>query len=179
MPVWILDRTDAPPITISVLFALNTVLVVLFQMPVSRRAENVREAGRLQVLAGVAMAVSCGCFTISGVVHGWQAVGWLLLAIVVLTLGEVMNNAGGWLLSLSLAPPSRRGRYLAVFNLGLAAERVAGPILVTNVLLRWSDVGWAASAGVFVFAGMMSERVVMRAQTPAPAVRPAGEKLPS
>jgi len=173
MPVWVLDRTNAPPVTISVLFALNTVLVVLFQMPVSRRAASVRDAGRLQVLAGAALAASCGCFTMSGLVRGWQPVGWLLLAIVVLTFGEVMNNAGGWLLSLSLAPPSQRGRYLAVFNLGLAAERVAGPILVTDVLLRWSDVGWAASAGAFVFAGLMSERVVTRAQPVTPAARPS------
>jgi MFS family permease len=171
MPVWVLQHTDAPRATVSVLFTLNTVLVVVLQIPVSRFADGLRRTSRLMACAGAVLAVAALCFAAAGGAGGWGAVGWLGAAVVALSLGEVMANSAGWELSIALAPPEARGRYLAVFNLGLSAERVLGPIVVTGLLLGAGTVGWLGAAAVFLLAGVASERVALAAgsREPAPA----------
>jgi MFS family permease len=161
MPVWVLEHTDAPRITVSVLFTLNTALVVVLQIPVSRFADGLRRTSRLMAGAGAVLAVAGLCFAAAGGAGGWVAVGWLGAAVVALSLGEVMANSAGWELSIALAPAEVRGRYLAVFNLGLSAERVLGPIVVTGLLLSAGTAGWIGAAAVFLLAGVTGERVAL------------------
>ncbi|MFF9347283.1 MFS transporter [Streptomyces sp. NPDC014734] len=163
MPVWVLEHTDAPRITVSVLFALNTGLVVVLQIPVSRFADGLRRTSRLMASAGAVLAAAGLCFAAAGGTSTWVAVGWLGAAVVALSLGEVMANSAGWELSIALAPPEARGRYLAVFNLGLSAERVLGPVVVTGLLLGAGGAGWIAAAAVFLLAGVAAERVAVGA----------------
>ncbi|WP_149183707.1 MFS transporter [Streptomyces sp. TRM49041] len=190
MPVWVLEYTDAPRVMVSVLFAVNTGLVVVLQIPVSRLVEGLRRTSRLMTLAGAALAVSSLCFAAAGGLGGaggpggadgaggagdWYAIGWLLGAVVALSLGEVMANSASWELSIALAPPASRGRYLSVFNLGLSAERVLGPIVVTGLLLGSGAVGWIGAGAVFLLAGVAGERVALAAGSRAGlAVDPAG-----
>jgi MFS family permease len=163
MPLWVLEHTDAPRATVSVLFALNTALVVVFQIPVSKLANGLRRTSRMVTGAGVALAGSSACFAVSGGSVGWQAIGWLVLAVVALSLGEVAANSGTWSLSIELAPEHARGWYLSVFNLSLAGERVLGPIIVTGLLLSSGTAGWIGAAVVFVLAGLAAERVALSA----------------
>ncbi len=159
MPVWVLQHTGAPRATVSVLFTLNTALVVVFQIPVSRWASGMRRTTRMVVTAGAVMAVSSCCFAVAAFGTGWTAVGWLVAAVVALSLGEVITNSAMWTLSMELAPAPVRGRYLSVFNLGLAAERVLGPVVVTSLLLAAGTAGWAGAAVVFVAAGAFAARL--------------------
>ncbi|MFR0352422.1 MFS transporter [Streptomyces sediminimaris] len=169
MPVWVLEHTDAPRVTVSVLFALNTGLVVVLQIPVSRFADGLRRTSRLLACAGAVLAAAGLCFAAAGGASGWVAIGWLGAAVVALSLGEVMANSAGWELSIALAPVPERGRYLAVFNLGLSAERVLGPVVVTGLLLGSGRLGWVGAAVVFLFAGVAGERVALGAGARVPA----------
>jgi MFS family permease len=163
MPVWVLEYTDAPRATVSVLFAVNTALVVVFQIPVSKLATGLRRTTRMVTWAGIALAASSLFFAGSGSSAGWLAVAWLVAAVVALSLGEVIANSATWNLSIELAPEQARGRYLAIFNLGLAGERVLGPIVVTGLLLGSGTVGWVGAAVVFVVTGVAAERVALSA----------------
>jgi MFS family permease len=163
MPVWVLQHTDAPRATVSVLFVMNTVLVVLFQIPVSKLATGLRRTTRMVTWAGVVMAGSGISFAVSGASGGWLAVAWLVVAVVALSLGEVIANSATWNLSIVLAPEQVRGRYLSIFNLSLAGERVLGPIIVTSLLLGSGTVGWVGAAVVFVITGLAGERVALSA----------------
>lgn len=163
MPVWVLEHTDAPRIMVSVLFALNTALVVVLQIPVSGFADGLRRTSRLMAVAGAVLAGASLCFAAAAGSGGWYAVAWLSAAVVALSLGEVMANSASWELSISLAPPASRGRYLSVFNLGLSAERVLGPVVVTGLLLGSGTVGWIGAGAVFLCAGVLSERVALAA----------------
>ncbi|MEU6083349.1 MFS transporter [Streptomyces sp. NPDC047108] len=165
MPVWVLEHTDASRATVSILFAVNTGLVVLLQIPVSKLAQGLRRTSRMMTYAGVALAVSSLCFAGAGAAHGWWAVAWLFAAVVALSLGEVVANSAGWDLSIALAPPEARGRYLSVFNLGNAGQRVLGPVVVTGLLLSTGTVGWVGAAVVFLVAGAATERVALGART--------------
>lgn len=165
MPLWVLERTDAPRYMVSVLFAVNTGLVVLMQIPVSRLADGLRRTSRLFAVAGGAMAVCALCFATAGGADGWYAIGWLTAAVVALTLGEVLANSAAWELSIALAPEESRGRYLSVFNMGLSTERIVGPLVVTGALLASGTAGWVVAAVVFLCAGMAAERVALGAGT--------------
>ncbi|MEW2434785.1 MFS transporter [Streptomyces caniferus] len=167
MPVWILEHTDAPRATVSVLFALNTVLVVALQIPVSRLATGQRRTTRMLTWTGAVLAVSSLCFAASGSVAGGPAVAWLAAAVVTLSLAEVIANSAVWDLSIALAPEEQRGRYLSVFNLSVAGQRVLGPVLVTGLLLGSGSLGWVVAAAVLVVAGVAAERVA----------RAAGERM--
>lgn len=166
MPVWVLEHTDAPAVTVSVLFAVNTGLVVLLQIPVSRFADGLRRAGRMVRWAGAVLALGSLGFAAAGACRGWPSIGWLVLAVIALSLGEVIASTAGWELSIALAPAQRRGRYLSVFNLGLSAERVLGPLVVTGALIGLGTAGWAAAAAVFLGAGVASERVALGSWRP-------------
>ncbi|MFI9052124.1 MFS transporter [Streptomyces sp. NPDC053427] len=167
MPVWILEHTDAPRATVSVLFALNTVLVVMLQIPVSKLATGQRRTTRMLTWTGAVLAVSSLCFAASGSVAGGPAVAWLAAAVVTLSLAEVIANSAVWDLSIALAPEEQRGRYLSVFNLSVAGQRVLGPVLVTGLLLSSGSLGWVVAAAVLVVAGGAAERVA----------RTAGERM--
>ncbi|GGU47720.1 MFS transporter [Streptomyces albospinus] len=167
MPVWILEHTDAPRATVSVLFALNTLLVVVLQIPVSKLATGQRRTTRMLTWTGAVLAVSSLCFAASGSVAGGPAVAWLAGAVVTLSLAEVIANSAVWDLSIALAPEEQRGRYLSVFNLSVAGQRVLGPVMVTGLLLGSGSLGWLVAAAVLVVAGVAAERVA----------RAAGERM--
>lgn len=155
IPLWVLQRTEAPPAILGPLLFVNTAVIVLCQIPVSRWAGSVAAAGRLTQVAGAAVAVSCVVFSLA------ERAGSPVLASVVvvvggivLALGETGMAAGRWSLSLGLAPEDRRPDYLAAFNLGLAAEQVVGPGLVTFAALRLGLIGWLGLALVFLLSGL-------------------------
>ncbi|MGF1431044.1 MFS transporter, partial [Kitasatospora sp. LaBMicrA B282] len=171
MPVWVLQHTSAPRATVSVLYGLNTVLVVVGQLPVSRLADGLRRSSRMLRWGGAALAASSLCFAGAGAAHGRTALLLLVAAIVALSAGEVITTSATWNLSIALAPDGARGRYLSVFGLGLATERVLGPVLVTGLLLGSGAVGWTGAAVVFALAGAAAERVALAggARPAAPA----------
>ncbi|MFB7907334.1 MULTISPECIES: MFS transporter [unclassified Kitasatospora] len=169
MPVWVLDHTTAPHATVSVLYALNTVLVVVAQLPVSRLADEVRRSSRMLLWGGIALAACSLCFAAAGAVHGAASVLMLVLAIVALSVGEVVSTSATWSLSIELAPPEARGRYLAVFGLGLAGQRVLGPVVVTGLLLGSGAVGWIGAAAVFALTGAAAERVALAGHAKLPS----------
>lgn len=100
----------------------------------------------------------------------------LVAAILALSLGEVVTTSATWNLSIALAPAEARGRYLSIFGLGLATERVFGPVVVTGLLLGSGAVGWAGAAVVFALTGAVAERVALAGGAQIPAL--VGEGTP-
>ncbi len=59
VPLWIAGHTDAPPVTVSVLMVLNTVLVATLQVRASRGTHEVGRAARAVATAGVLLVLAC------------------------------------------------------------------------------------------------------------------------
>ena len=122
--------------------------------------------------AGVALAAFCALAAIdariaSPALAGLVAVG----SAVPLTFGELWQSAGEWKISYDLADLAHRARYLSAFQLGSGAQQVAGPLIVTTLVLphAW---GWAALAGLTLGAGIAFPPLIAGAEVPAgPAVR--------
>ncbi len=59
VPLWIAHDTAAPEVLVAVVLILNTVIVVLFQVPLSRGTHDLRRAGRVSAIAAWLMAGAC------------------------------------------------------------------------------------------------------------------------
>ncbi|MEW9552345.1 MFS transporter [Nonomuraea sp. NPDC050783] len=154
LPLWMVQRTDAPQVLIAVTLVANMAMTVLLQVRVSRGAEEVIGAARAQRHAGCWLAAACLAFWAAGAGSGPWTVGILLAGLVMLTLGELRASAAGWGQSYGLAPESMRAEYLAVYDLGPKATWIAGPAGVVAVVLL--PGGWLAVAALFLAAAALS-----------------------
>ncbi|MGW5327933.1 MFS transporter [Streptomyces sp. NPDC004014] len=163
LPLWIVTRTEAPRGLVGVALAVNTVLAVVLQVRLSKGGGSARGAGRKQRAAGVALAVFSLLTAATAATGAREAAVLLLVAAVPLTLGELWQSAGGWGISYSLAPEAQRTYYLSVYQLGATVLTVAGPALLSTVVVGTGAVGWCALASVFLLAGLC---VPVLARTP-------------
>ncbi|MEU9048324.1 MULTISPECIES: MFS transporter [unclassified Kitasatospora] len=166
VPLWIVQETDAPRITVAGTLIVNTLLVITLQVRATRGTEERTGAARACGRAGLVLAASC---LVVSLAHGLPAIA---AAVVVLggialqSLGEVVAQAGGWALSYDLAGERDHGAYQGVFNAGMAAAMMAGPALVSTLVIGYGMVGWVVLGAVLAAAGL-----AMR-----PAVRWAGRR---
>jgi hypothetical protein len=162
MPYWVAQRASFPPATAAALFSLNTLLVVLLQVRAARRAEDVAGAAGCYRRSGVAFAVACLLFAAVSGGPRWLAVVTLVAAVVALTLGEVSGSAAEWGISLGLAPVENRGRYLALYACGQAAQQAVGPALVTFALVASGRAGWLMIGGGLFGASLLAATISLR-----------------
>jgi hypothetical protein len=162
MPLWIVDRPNAPPALCGLLFALNTLLVVKRQLAVSRVVSARRGIDRSYLSAAVAFGISGGAFALAAGPARFAAIALLTVALAALTVAELENSAGEAFLSIELAPTSLRGRYISLFKTSMALQQALGPALVTIALVRLGRSGWLVLALVSATAALASREMSAR-----------------
>jgi MFS family permease len=163
VPLWITHATTAPDATVSVLLISNTVLVVLFQVRLSRNTHDLRVAGRVSLIAGVLMAGACLVYAAAAGLPVAAAVSVLLLALVAHTFAEILSQAGGWGLSFELADPVRAGAYQGVFGMTFSIASLVAPLLVNATAIALGFAGWAILAAVFLGSAVGIAVIAFRA----------------
>jgi MFS family permease len=154
IPLWIVRRTHAPVWTVSAMLVLNMVSVVLFQVRVARRVSDLRGAARFSRYAGLAMLAACAVFAVSAAgTSAWLAAAILISGACLQVIGEMMQAAGSWQLSFTLAPAGKQGQYQGFFGAGAPVARMLGPLLLSTVILSWGVPGWLLLGGLFALAG--------------------------
>ncbi|MFJ6522999.1 MFS transporter [Streptomyces filamentosus] len=156
VPLWIIGHTDAPRWTVSGAVVLNTALVVLLQVRLSRRVDTPRAAGRAMRRAGATLGVASTLIACVSLVPPHQAVLLLAAGIVLHSLGEIWQAAGGFELSNDLAPPHALGQYLGVFGIGMGLAESFAPALLTWLCLGYGVPGWLTVGALFVAAGALA-----------------------
>ena len=138
LPLWIVTGTDAPALLVSGLLILDTVLVLLFQVTVSKGARTPAGAARMLRWAGWALGASCLVFAVSGG-HGALLDSTALLGgALVLVLGELgpvlrarpggpPGRVPGGVLPGARAPAVRRSVADDRPGRRLGGDRLAGP----------------------------------------------------
>lgn len=159
MPLWILTRTSAPLALTGLLFALNTTLVVLLQVRTTRAIADRNGISRSYRTAAISFVVACIAFSLAAGGSTFIAVVLLVIGLAALTLGELENTAGGWFLSVKLAPPHLRGRYQGLFKTSIALEQAIGPLVVTTALVHWGRIGWITLAVALAAAALASRQL--------------------
>lgn len=149
LPLWLLQRTNAPGWVVPAITALNCVLVVVLQVRLSRGTDTVRGAARTQWRGTLAMAGGCVLLVPTWGDMGVMSWAFLAGAVILLTFGEIAQSAGAWGLSYNLADERRVTEYQSLFGLSLNIQEVVGPILVTALVLSVPDgLGWLVLAGL-------------------------------
>jgi MFS family permease len=155
IPLWVASRTEAPVAVVGPLVVLNTALVVLLQVRLSKGAEDREGGARAMRRAAWAFAACMALLALSGELNAVGSVITVVVATVFLTFGELWHFAGRLSVSYALAPRDRQGEYLSVFWLGSAAALMVGPLLITVGVVENGPLGWLALAGVFVATGLL------------------------
>jgi MFS family permease len=149
LPLWLIHRTTAPHALVPFFLVLNTVLVVLLQLPVSRRTDGPSRAATAVGWYGVTLLAACAALaaaTGGGPVRGSVA---LLAAAVLVTLAELIRSVTSWELAVSLAPDRGQASYLGVAGMSQAVQKSLGPLLLTGAVMAAGPLGWPAlGAGV-------------------------------
>ena len=176
VPIWVVQHTVAPDVLVSPLLLVNTVIVVLLQVRLSRGTDTVAGAARVMRHAGWVMAVACGLWAAAGWVRGddWVpaaiATAVLVVAAVAHSLAEITSSAAGWALSFELAPADRMGAYQGVYGTGYAVAAMIAPTVVTLTAVDLGTVGWGILAVVFLGSALGVGAIAGRAaRTPVGA----------
>lgn len=141
----------------SYILSLNATMVVLFQFPITRRVTRYRP---LIVMASGTLLYAVG-FAMYGVVSAYSL---FLVAMAIITVGEMVVSPVGQAIVARLAPEDKRGRYMAMYGFAWVIPTAVGPLLAGLVMdnLNPAWVWYAAgtigvlTAGVFV---MLEQRV--------------------
>lgn len=166
IPLWIVERTAAPGWTVSALFVLNTVVVVLLQVRVAGRLASIGAAARMVRRSGVLLFASCVAFALSAFgTSPWIAFAVLVVGAVVQVFGEMLQSAGTWEIGFALAPADQQGQYQGFFGTGVSMARAAGPVLLSTVVIGWGLPGWLLLGAVFLAAGWAMGPAVRWAQS--------------
>lgn len=150
IPLWLVERTDLSQSLVPLTLVLNVVITVISQGVLARAMERGLQPSRLVLPTAVGLVLAC---TPMGFVrHGTPdvtAVALLIGVAILLSVAENTQAVLGWELSVALAAPHARSRYLSLYNLGVTAQRTAGPAVVTSLLLTLGLPGWGALTVLF------------------------------
>jgi MFS family permease len=155
LPLWLVTATDAPPALLGGIVVVNTVLPLALQVRLSRGADALRPAALRQLRSGAALAVACLLLAITATTGPAWTVAVVVSATVALTLGEVYQSIGAWGVSYGLSPEDRRGYFLSVYSLGSTAAVIAGPLLLTALVLPAGGWGWAGLGVLLAVTGAL------------------------
>ncbi|WP_406068100.1 MFS transporter [Micromonospora sp. NBC_01638] len=163
LPLWVVAHTDAPLVTVSAVLLVNTLLTVLLAVRLSRGARHALPAAAAMRRAGLVLAAGMLLWAVTGAVPTAVAIGLLLGAAVVYTLGDLWHAGAGAALAYDLAAPDAIGAYQGVDALLAGLARAAGPALLTWLILDGGPIGWLALAGLLAATGLAVPPLTRRA----------------
>lgn len=164
VPLWLVERTDAPHTLLAWLFGTNTVLAVLLQVRASRGAETVPGALRAVRRSGWAFVLSCLVISLTHETVGWVSIVLIWVGHVTITGAELWQSASDWGFTSELSDHRRLGDYQGVWSMGYQIEPIVFPALYTFLALQWGTPGWAVIAAIGVAAAALAHPAVRAAE---------------
>lgn len=142
LPVFLRDVHGVPPQGFGYILSLNAGMVVLFQFWVTRRI-----SGRPPLIM---MALGTIFYALGFSMFGFFSIYALfLLAMVIITIGEMIVIPVAQALVARLAPSDMRGRYMAVYGFSWIIPMAVGP-LAAGLIMDNYDPNWVWYGGGIV-----------------------------
>ena len=164
VPLWIVNHTEAPTWVAAGTYLVNTIACVLFTVRVSRGAEDLPGAARLQRSGGFWLA--CGALAYASAASTGSAVAAALImlsAAGIHVLGELQQSAASFGIGFNLPPEHLQGQYQGVWSLGWGIMALVGPTWLTYLIFQHGMTGWLILAGQFIVLGAITPWLVGRA----------------
>jgi MFS family permease len=152
LPVYAKNEAGVTERGIGLLFFLNTLVIVLTQLPMARILEGHR---RMRTLAALGVVWAAGLLIVP--VAGMSSVttAWLLLAVTfcVIGVGECLHGTVQAPLVSDLADHTLIGRYMAASAFSWGVGFAIGPAIGGIVLAHAPNALWPAAAAICLAAG--------------------------
>jgi MFS family permease len=166
--VFLRDVKGIPETGYGMLISMNAVMVILFQIPLTRRIEKFRPM--------VMMAIGAGLFTIGYLSFGFtNSYALYALAMVIITFGELIFEPVRQALTTSFAPEQMRGRYLAIEGHSISIAYAVGPLLAGQIFdsgnpnRLWYAMGIVGAVSTIIFLLLARNAITSRAASPETA----------
>jgi MFS family permease len=148
--VYLRDVYAVPESGYGLLLSINALMVVFLQFPIARR---ITDRPPLLMMACGAALYAVG-FAMYGLVSTNDA---FILAMVIITFGEMIVSPVAQALVARFAPEDMRGRYMAIFGISWSIPFMIGPLLAGLILdnlnpnLLWYAAGFIGCLSVLGF----------------------------
>ena len=156
IPLWLVDKTDAPWVLLGFLFGTNTVMCIVLPMAAARGVKDTRTALRAIRVSTVFFVVSCVITLSTHESIGWATIALFFLGHITLTGAELYLSAASWTFEAELMDPRRRGEYQGASELSGTLGRVWAPAAFTFLAMNWGATGWLVIASVIMVAAAAS-----------------------
>ncbi len=154
LPVYAKNEAGVGERAIGVIFFVNTVAIVLAQLPLVKLLEGRRRMRALAVMT-VIWAVAWLVILTGGLrFDGTSAALVFGLGAIVFGIGECFHGPTQGALVADLAPPRLRGRYMALSTLSWEIGFAIGPAVGGVVLDRSPNLLWVLAAATCLLAGL-------------------------
>jgi MFS family permease len=146
MPLYLVRDLGLAPSTYGLLFTVNTVLIVLLELPLTH-AIGAWDLRRTLALGALLYATGFGAL---GLVSG---VGGVFATVIVWTFGEMVFSPTASAYVAGIAPDGRRGAYMGVFTATFSLSFIVAPSLGMASLEHFGGrLHWAAVFAVGALA---------------------------
>ena len=149
LPTFINDTVGMPEYEIGLVYALNGMMIVLLQIPLSRRIKGYDLS--MLFIGSVLFAVSYS------MVAWANGLWYMMMVMVFITMAEMIVSPAAMNMVARLSPESMRGRYMGAYGLMLSTGCAFGPFIggvvidrFTSPLMIWgtlSTLGLMAAVG--------------------------------
>jgi MFS family permease len=173
LPVYITQELGTSTSLVGVLYAVNTVGIALFQIPVTRVLTRYRRT-RATALGVSLFSVSFVAFgALGALADGSVLLVGVFVATLLFTVGELLHGATASALVASAAPEATRGRHIAVYQLSWAVPTALAPAVLTALLMLSVTGMWLVLAVGVACAAVAMLRLESRLPEEAVRARPA------
>ncbi|MGW5677583.1 MDR family MFS transporter [Streptomyces sp. NPDC003860] len=136
------------PADFGLVMALNGLLIVVLQIPITHLIEH-RDPRRLLVVSSLLVGYGFGLTAFAG------SIGFYALTVLVWTLAEIVNAPTQTGLVVRLSPVHGRGRYQGVFSVTWPVATLIAPLMAGTMIDRLGEQWlWATCAVLGTVAGL-------------------------
>jgi MFS family permease len=155
LPVYAKNEAAVTETQIGLVFLVNTVVIVLLQLPMARFAQGRRRMPALGVL-GLLWAAAWLTVPIAGSKTAAAATLLLIGAMTIFAVGECLHGAVHAPLVVDLAEPRLLGRYMALSALSWQVGFALGPAIGGFVLDVSPNGVWVGAAALCALGGALA-----------------------
>ena len=159
VPPFARDHAGVSERQIGFFFFVNTVVIVIVQLPIARAIEGRR---RMRALALMPALWAVAWLMLDGGAYWLGATGAFVVisfALAIFGVGECFHGPAHQALVAEIAPDHLRGRYFAVHSLSWGLAGTVGPAIGGFILASRPFALWPLAAAVFLVAAVGAQAV--------------------
>ncbi len=163
-PLYLVRNLKLPESDFGLVFTLNTVIIVLIEIPLNTAMANWPHR-RALALGTLLTGIGFGAVAFAASFWGVAA------TVVIWTFGEMITFPGSSAAVADMSPPDRRGEYMGLYTMSFGVAFALGPWLGTLVFTRFGATAlWTAAFAMGCLSALLMTqvRVVPHEARPAP-----------